>query len=97
VDQISDERSRMGVLVYLWRPNLCDESDNHLMEPACAGGASVIVTNSLSEFRGADRIVASKRVIEEASPHPQRRRTLAGYSQSAITWARAAEARPSRL
>ena len=34
---------------YLWRPNLSDEADNHLIELALAGGASTIVTNNLRD------------------------------------------------
>jgi predicted nucleic acid-binding protein len=34
---------------YLWRPNLPDEADNHLVELALASGASTIVTNSLRD------------------------------------------------
>jgi putative PIN family toxin of toxin-antitoxin system len=33
------------------RPNLRDESDNHLIELALAGQASVIVTNNVRDFR----------------------------------------------
>ena len=36
---------------YLWRPNLPDEADNHLVELAVAGGASIIVTNNLRDIR----------------------------------------------
>jgi putative PIN family toxin of toxin-antitoxin system len=39
---------------YSWRPNLRDEADNHILEPAVAGGASMIVTNNVRDFRGAD-------------------------------------------
>jgi predicted nucleic acid-binding protein len=31
---------------YLWRPNLPDEADNHLIELAIAGGANVIITSN---------------------------------------------------
>lgn len=36
---------------FLWRPNLPDEGDNHLVELAIAGGASVIVTNNIRDVR----------------------------------------------
>ena len=35
---------------YLWRPNLPDEADNHLVELAVASGASHIVTNNTRDF-----------------------------------------------
>lgn len=36
---------------YLWRPNLSDEADNHLIELAIAGSAEVIVTNNLADLQ----------------------------------------------
>jgi putative PIN family toxin of toxin-antitoxin system len=35
---------------YAWRPNLRDESDNHLVELAVAGGARAIVTKNVRDF-----------------------------------------------
>jgi len=36
---------------FLWRPNLPDEGDNHLVELAIAGGADTIVTNNVRDVR----------------------------------------------
>jgi putative PIN family toxin of toxin-antitoxin system len=36
---------------YLWRPNLPDEADNHLVELAVAGTASTIVTQNVRDLR----------------------------------------------
>lgn len=36
---------------YLWRPNLQDESDNHLIELAVAGGAQCIVSRNLRDLQ----------------------------------------------
>jgi uncharacterized protein len=38
-------------IYYLWRPNLKDEADNHLIELAIAGNASILVTNNLKDFQ----------------------------------------------
>jgi putative PIN family toxin of toxin-antitoxin system len=35
---------------FLWRPNLQDESDNHLFELAVAGGADFIVSRNLRDL-----------------------------------------------
>ena len=35
---------------FLWRPNLPDEADNHLVELAIAGGAEVVVTNNIRDL-----------------------------------------------
>jgi putative PIN family toxin of toxin-antitoxin system len=36
---------------FLWRPNLPDEADNHLIELALAGAAASIVTHNLRDLR----------------------------------------------
>ena len=41
-------------IYYLWRPNLPDETDNHLVELALAGHADVIVTNNVRDLRGGE-------------------------------------------
>ena len=35
---------------YLWRPNLRDEADNHLIELALAGGAETLLTHNVRDF-----------------------------------------------
>lgn len=37
---------------FLWRPNLADEGDNHVVELAVAAGASVVITHNVADFRG---------------------------------------------
>ncbi len=38
-------------IYYLWRPNLRDEADNHLIELAIAGNAKIIATNNIKDFK----------------------------------------------
>jgi len=39
---------------YLWRPNLKDEADNHLVELAIAAGVTYIITNNTADFAQAE-------------------------------------------
>lgn len=61
-------------IYYLWRPNLRDEADNHLVELAIAGGASHIITGNVRDFQGADlifphlKILTARNFIEERTP-----------------------------
>ncbi|MBE9031184.1 putative toxin-antitoxin system toxin component, PIN family [filamentous cyanobacterium LEGE 11480] len=41
-------------IYYLWRPNLRDEADNHVIELAVAGNAKVIVTNNVRDFQATE-------------------------------------------
>ncbi len=46
-------------IYYIWRPNLKDEGDNHLVELAVASGAEFIVTRNLKDFRQAELMFSS--------------------------------------
>jgi putative PIN family toxin of toxin-antitoxin system len=48
---------------FLWRPNLQDESDNHLIELAVAGDANAIVTRNLRDLQGAQLRFSALRVV----------------------------------
>ena len=50
-------------IYYLWRPNLPDESDNHLIELAIAGGATIIVTNNLADTTGGELNFPSLQIL----------------------------------
>ena len=39
-------------IYYAWRPNIHDESDNHLVDLAVAGGANAIVTRNVRDLAG---------------------------------------------
>ncbi|URD53544.1 putative toxin-antitoxin system toxin component, PIN family [Chroococcidiopsis sp. CCNUC1] len=43
-------------IYYLWRPNLKDEADNHLIELAVAGNAQFVATNNTKDFRQTELI-----------------------------------------
>ena len=48
---------------YLWRPNLPDEGDNHIVELAVASGATHLVTNNLSDFSRSELKFPGLRVV----------------------------------
>lgn len=47
---------------FLWRPNLPDEADNHLLELAVAGGAAAVVTNNVRDLRRGELVFPGIRV-----------------------------------
>jgi uncharacterized protein len=59
---------------YGWRPNLRDETDNHVIELAIAAGASRIVTRNLRDFASAElrfdslQAISPQDFLKELSP-----------------------------
>jgi len=55
----------------LWRPNLPDESDNHIIELAVAGGAEATVTGNVKDSRKGElrfprpAVLTPRQLIEE--------------------------------
>ncbi|MEC4894242.1 MAG: putative toxin-antitoxin system toxin component, PIN family [Oscillatoria sp. PMC 1051.18] len=49
-------------IYYLWRPNLKDEADNHIIELAVAGSAEFIITNNIKDFQN-EQITFSQIII----------------------------------
>ena len=50
-------------IYFLWRLNLTDEADNHLIELAMAGNASFIVTNNLKDFQNTDLLFPNLSIV----------------------------------
>jgi predicted nucleic acid-binding protein len=51
----------------LWRPNLRDEGDNHVIELAVAGGAEAIITRNTRDFRFAELRFPSIQILTPES------------------------------
>ena len=54
-------------ITFRWRPKLRDESDNHLVELAVAGGALAIVTNNVRDLRSGELIFPEIGVLTPAA------------------------------
>jgi putative PIN family toxin of toxin-antitoxin system len=53
-------------IYYGWRPNLPDESDNHLIELAMAGGAAAIITHNVRDICRGELLLNRLRVLTPA-------------------------------
>ena len=51
---------------FLWRPNLPDEADNHLIELAVAGGARAIVTKNVRHLQRSELLFPFIRILRPA-------------------------------
>jgi putative PIN family toxin of toxin-antitoxin system len=57
---------RMTEIYYLWRPNLPDEGDNHVLELAVAASATAIVTHNGADFMRAELRFPALRILAPA-------------------------------
>ena len=53
--------------IHGWRPTSADESDNHLMEWAVAGGAAAIITNNVRDLKSGELIFPDIGIMTPAS------------------------------
>ncbi len=51
-------------IYYLWRPNLKDEADNHLIELAVAGNAKIIVTYNIKDFQNPELLFPNLSILK---------------------------------
>lgn len=51
-------------IYYLWKPNLQDEADNHLIELAVAGLARLIATNNIKDFKNAQLLFPQLSILK---------------------------------
>lgn len=58
--------SQWVYVYYLWRPNLPDEADNHLIELAVAGNAQIIATNNTKDFQKAELLFPNLLILTPA-------------------------------
>ena len=60
-------------IYYLWRPNLQDEADNHLIELAVAGNADYIITGNIRDFEETDLVFPDIRITTASEFLKERR------------------------
>lgn len=58
--------SRQVDVYFLWRPNLADEGDNHVLELAVAAGARCVITHNRSDFQRAELLFPEVRILTPA-------------------------------
>ncbi len=56
--------SQWVYIYYLWRPNLKDEADNHLIELAVAGNAQIIATQNVRDFYNAELLFPNLSILK---------------------------------
>ncbi|MDZ7968831.1 MAG: putative toxin-antitoxin system toxin component, PIN family [Nostoc sp. DedSLP03] len=56
--------SQWVYIYYLWRPNLKNEADNHLIELAVAGNAQIIATHNVRDFQNAELLFPNLSILK---------------------------------
>ena len=51
-------------IYYLWRPNLKDEADNHLIELAVAANAQIIATQNIKDFQNSQLLFPNLSILK---------------------------------
>jgi len=57
------KQARFVEIYFAWRPNLLDESDNHLIELAVASGAQAIVSRNIRDLTNAELLFPSTKFL----------------------------------
>jgi putative PIN family toxin of toxin-antitoxin system len=60
---------------FLWRPNLPDEADNHIIELAVASGAKSVITANLADFKRAELLFPGIKICDAGTYLKERRQT----------------------
>jgi putative PIN family toxin of toxin-antitoxin system len=60
---------------FLWRPNLPDEADNHIIELAIASGAKSVITANLADFKRAELLFPGLKICDAGTYLEERRPT----------------------
>jgi putative PIN family toxin of toxin-antitoxin system len=56
--------SKWVSIYYTWRPNLKDEADNHLIELAIAGNATIIATNNVKDLQHSELLFPDLMILK---------------------------------
>jgi putative PIN family toxin of toxin-antitoxin system len=56
--------SQWTSIYYLWRPNLKDEADNHLIELAVAGNAKFVVTYNIRDLQDTELLFPNLSIVQ---------------------------------
>ena len=51
-------------IYYIWRPNLQDEADNHLIELAVAGNADIIATHNIRDLQNSELMFPDLQILK---------------------------------